>query len=375
MTDLATARDRLIVALDLPSVAAAEKMVAHLGDAVSFYKIGLQLLATEGMALARDLKRDGKSLFLDWKLHDIGATVEKAAAALAETGVCDLLTVHAEPQVMKAAVRGKAGADVKILAVTVLTSLTDADLQDLGYSLGVEALVERRIRQALEAGVDGVVASPHEAAMARRIGGDGFLVVTPGVRPFYSSQIKRSGADPRLNIRYALSKEHSIKAALGQYTETPQFVDTDPNFGNPSLRFIRSYQYVLGVESNWSDLWTTDFEVYYKTIYDEVRSDLLSPALGALSLIRLTVSDTGPGIPDAIVEHIFDPFFTRRTGGTGLGLALVQRAVEAHGGAIFVDNGAAGSGTGAIFTLYLPAHPVSGAAGAGIQANEEGTPT
>jgi two-component system sensor histidine kinase PilS (NtrC family) len=108
---------------------------------------------------------------------------------------------------------------------------------------------------------------------------------------------------------------------------------------------------------------------------DEVRSDLLSPALGALSLIRLTVSDTGPGIPDAIVEHIFDPFFTRRTGGTGLGLALVQRAVEAHGGAIFVDNGAAGSGTGAIFTLYLPAHPVSGAAGAGIQANEEGTPT
>ena len=180
---------RLILPLDLPSRAEAEAMVETLGDAVSFYKIGLQLLATEGMALARDLKRQGKSLFLDWKLHDIGATVEKATAALASTGVCDLLTVHAEPQVMKAAVKGKAGdKGVKILGVTVLTSLTEADLQDLGYGLGVQALVERRIRQALEAGVDGVVASPHEATMARRIGGDGFLVVTPGVRPAWAGK-------------------------------------------------------------------------------------------------------------------------------------------------------------------------------------------
>jgi orotidine-5'-phosphate decarboxylase len=180
---------RLILPLDLPTRAEADKMVQTLGDAVSFYKIGLQLLATEGMALARDLKARGKSLFLDWKLHDIGATVERATAALAATGVCDLLTVHAEPQVMKAAVKGKAGdPSVKILGVTVLTSLTDADLKDLGYGLGVEALVERRIRQALEAGVDGVVASPHEAAMARRIGGEGFLVVTPGVRPAWAGK-------------------------------------------------------------------------------------------------------------------------------------------------------------------------------------------
>jgi len=180
---------RLILPLDLRTRGEAEAMVETLGDAVSFYKIGLQLLATEGMALARDLKRQGKSLFLDWKLHDIGATVEKAAAALAATGVCDLLTVHAEPQVMKAAVKGKAGAaGVRILAVTVLTSLDDADLKDLGYGLGVQALVERRIRQALDAGVDGVVASPHEAAMARRIGGDGFLVVTPGVRPAWAGK-------------------------------------------------------------------------------------------------------------------------------------------------------------------------------------------
>jgi orotidine-5'-phosphate decarboxylase len=180
---------RLILPLDLPTRAQAEAMVQTLGDAVSFYKIGLQLLATEGMALARDLNFQGKGVFLDWKLHDIGATVEKATEALAATGYCDLLTVHAEPQVMKAAVKGKASDPaMKILAVTVLTSLTDADLKELGYGLGVEALVERRIRQALEAGVDGVVASPHEAAMARRIGGEGFLVVTPGVRPAWAGK-------------------------------------------------------------------------------------------------------------------------------------------------------------------------------------------
>jgi orotidine-5'-phosphate decarboxylase len=180
---------RLILPLDLPTRAAAEAMVDTLGDAVSFYKIGLQLLATDGMALARDLKAAGHSLFLDWKLHDIGATVEKAAAAIAATGTCDLLTVHAEPQVMTAAVKGR-GADsgVRILGVTVLTSLSEDDLKDLGYGLGVAALVERRIRQAIDAGIDGVVASPHEAALARRIGGPDFLVVTPGVRPDWSGK-------------------------------------------------------------------------------------------------------------------------------------------------------------------------------------------
>jgi orotidine-5'-phosphate decarboxylase len=180
---------RLILPLDLPTRAEAEAMVDRLGDAISFYKIGLQLLATEGMALARDLKASGHSLFLDWKLHDIGATVEKATAAIAATGTCDLLTVHAEPQVMAAAVRGRAGAaGVRILGVTVLTSLSEDDLKDLGYGLGVAALVERRIRQAIDAGADGVVASPHEAALARRIGGPDFLVVTPGVRPDWSGK-------------------------------------------------------------------------------------------------------------------------------------------------------------------------------------------
>jgi orotidine-5'-phosphate decarboxylase len=180
---------RLILPLDLSTRAEAEAMVETLGDAVSFYKIGLQLLATDGMALARDLKGEGKSLFLDWKLHDIGATVEKATAALAATQVCDLLTVHAEPQVMRAAVKGKAGdRRVNILGVTVLTSLNEDDLKDLGYGLGVQALVERRIRQAIDAGIDGVVASPHEASMARSIAGPDFLVVTPGVRPAWAGK-------------------------------------------------------------------------------------------------------------------------------------------------------------------------------------------
>ena len=175
---------RLILALDLPSRADAESMVERLGDAVSFYKIGLQLLAGGGMEMAKDLKRRGRQVFLDWKLHDIGATVEKATAAIVASGACDLLTVHAEPQVMAAAVRGRAGAvGAKIIGVTVLTSLTEQDVKDLGYGLGIEALIERRIRQAIDAGIDGVVCSPHEAAIARRIGGPRFLVVTPGVRP------------------------------------------------------------------------------------------------------------------------------------------------------------------------------------------------
>ena len=182
-----TADPRLILPLDLPSVAEARAMVDTLGDAVSFYKIGLELLATDGMALARDLKGEGKSIFLDWKLHDIGATVERSARVLAGAG-CDLLTVHAEPQVMQAAVKAKGGSDLKILAVTVLTSLNDADLIELGYAFSARELVARRIRQAVDCGVDGIVSSPHEAALAREIAGPDFLVVTPGVRPFWSAK-------------------------------------------------------------------------------------------------------------------------------------------------------------------------------------------
>jgi len=182
----AAADPRLIVPLDLPTRAEAEAMVERLGDSVVFYKVGLQLLAMGGMDMARDLKLRGRKVFLDWKLHDIGATVEKATAAIAASEAGDFLTVHAEPQVLAAAVRGRDAAPLKILGVTVLTSLTGQDLGEIGYGMSVEALVERRVRQVLEAGADGVIVSPREAALARRIGGPDLLVVTPGVRPAWA---------------------------------------------------------------------------------------------------------------------------------------------------------------------------------------------
>jgi len=178
-----TADPRLIVPLDQPTTGEARDLVERIGDAVSFYKIGLQLLAGHGMSLAGELRDQGKQVFLDWKLHDIGATVEKATATICGFGAGDFLTVHAEPQVLAAAVKGRGSSPLKILGVTVMTSLTDEDLKAMGYGLGVEALVERRIRQVLDAGADGVIASPQEAALARKIGGPDFLVVTPGIRP------------------------------------------------------------------------------------------------------------------------------------------------------------------------------------------------
>jgi orotidine-5'-phosphate decarboxylase len=187
MIDTLTDR-RLICALDVPSCAHARAIVAALGDRVGVYKIGLELLTVGGMELAAELKQSGRQVFLDWKLHDIGETVRRASASIAATGACDFLTVHAEPQVMMAAVRGRAHRrDMKILGVTVMTSLDDASLREIGYGLDVRALVAQRIRQAIECEIDGVVASPHEADLARRIAEDegrpGFLIVTPGVRP------------------------------------------------------------------------------------------------------------------------------------------------------------------------------------------------
>ena len=179
---------RLIVPLDVPTVAEARALVEQLGESVSFYKVGLELFATGGgMTLAQELKAQGKQVFLDWKLHDIGTTVQRSAAVLAETG-CDFLTVHAEPQVLKAAVQGRGRSNLKILGVTVLTSLTDADLVEMGFQESARQLVERRIHHAIASGADGVIASPHEAALAREIGGKDFLVVTPGVRPDWSAK-------------------------------------------------------------------------------------------------------------------------------------------------------------------------------------------
>jgi orotidine-5'-phosphate decarboxylase len=176
------ARDRLIVALDLPSVAEAERTVAALGDAVTFYKVGYELVLAGGLGLARDLVRSGKKLFLDLKLHDIANTVARGTERAAALGAT-FLTVHAYPATMRAAVEGRAGSELKLLAVTVLTSWTDAELADAVYPGSVREAVLRRAEQARALGIDGLVASPLEAAELRRTLGRSVLLVTPGVRP------------------------------------------------------------------------------------------------------------------------------------------------------------------------------------------------
>ena len=177
---------RLFVALDLPDLTQAQAMVEQLGDSIASYKIGLQLLPIGGVALGQRLKAQGKHIFYDFKLHDIGATVEKAVRSIAglnDSKAADFLTVHARPEVMAAAMRGKGDSALKILGVTVLTSLDRQALQDIGYNDNAQDLVMRRVEQACAAGIDGVVASPLEAAAIRAVVPDGFLIVTPGVRP------------------------------------------------------------------------------------------------------------------------------------------------------------------------------------------------
>ncbi|HEX4553632.1 MAG TPA: orotidine-5'-phosphate decarboxylase [Xanthobacteraceae bacterium] len=175
-------RDRLIVALDLPSVAAAEAMVARLGDAVSFYKVGYQLAFAGGLSFAEGLARAGHQVFLDLKLHDIGNTVHKGVESVARLGAT-FLTVHAYPQTMKAAVEARGQAGLRILAVTVLTSYDDADLAAAGYDFTVAELVAERAAQARDIGVDGLVCSAEEAASLRPLVGPGMALVTPGIRP------------------------------------------------------------------------------------------------------------------------------------------------------------------------------------------------
>jgi len=175
-------RERLIVALDLSSVRDAENIVQRLGDTIVFYKIGYELAFAGGLPLASALARAGKRVFLDMKLHDIGNTVAGGVRSVARMGV-HFLTVHAYPQTMQAAIEGRGDSDLKILAVTVLTSYDDAELAHAGYTLATDVLVAKRASQARAIGVDGIVCSPLEATMLRaRIGPD-MLLVTPGVRP------------------------------------------------------------------------------------------------------------------------------------------------------------------------------------------------
>ncbi len=189
MTALLPADDRLIVALDVPNALAGLEMARVLGDSVSFYKIGLGMLTGGGLALANELKEEhGKRIFLDMKLFDIGATVEAAVRGLAQFDL-DFLTVHGDPYVVKAAKEGASGKDLKILAVTILTSLDRADLDAALIKPGdIKDLVVERAGAAFAAGADGVIASPQEAALIRALPeAEGKLIVTPGVRPTGSS--------------------------------------------------------------------------------------------------------------------------------------------------------------------------------------------
>ena len=177
--------DRLIVALDLPNVLDGLALTQKLGDAVSFYKIGLGMLTGGGLALANELKHDhGKKIFLDMKFFDIGATVAAAVRGVSQFDI-DLLTVHGDPHVVAAARDGAAGSDMKILAVTILTSLDRADLDNALIKSGnITDLVQERAGRAFDAGADGVIASPQEAALIRALPeAAGKLIVTPGVRP------------------------------------------------------------------------------------------------------------------------------------------------------------------------------------------------
>jgi orotidine-5'-phosphate decarboxylase len=177
--------DRLIVALDTGDALSGAALVDRIGPAVGFYKIGLGMLTTGGLALARELKDDrGLRVFLDMKLFDIGATVEAAVRGLARFDL-DLLTVHGDPQVVRAAQEGAAGTRTKILAVTILTSLDRADLDaNLIRPGDVAEITAERAARAFEAGADGVIASPQEAARIRALPeAAGKLIVTPGVRP------------------------------------------------------------------------------------------------------------------------------------------------------------------------------------------------
>jgi orotidine-5'-phosphate decarboxylase len=176
------ARERLIVALDVPSVAQAEALVAQLEDAVCFYKIGYQLGFAGGLAFAATLITAGKQVFLDFKLHDIGNTVQKGVESVVKIGAT-FLTVHAFPQTMKAAVDGRQGSALRILGVTVLTSYDDTDLAAAGYDMTVSELAAARAEQARDIGLDGLVCSAEEAASLRGVVGHKMSLVTPGIRP------------------------------------------------------------------------------------------------------------------------------------------------------------------------------------------------
>ncbi|WP_315838583.1 orotidine-5'-phosphate decarboxylase [Bradyrhizobium prioriisuperbiae] len=228
-------RDRLIVGLDLPSVEAAEAMIARLGDSVTFYKIGYQLAYAGGLPLIRKLANAGKKVFADLKLHDIGNTVTKGVESIAKSGAT-FLTVHAYPQTMTAAVEGRGTSALRILGVTVLTSYNNADLQEAGYRLDVSALVETRARQAQAIGVDGLVCSGEEVTHLSKLVGSRLDLVVPGIRPAGSDagdqkrvmtpgQAIKAGADYLVVARPVVAATDPKAAAEAIVTEIASALD------------------------------------------------------------------------------------------------------------------------------------------------------
>ncbi|PRY21738.1 orotidine-5'-phosphate decarboxylase [Aliiruegeria haliotis] len=214
--------DRLIVALDVPNAIAGLELAGQIGDAVSFYKIGLGMLTGGGLALANELKDEhGKRIFLDMKLFDIGATVEAAVRGLAQFDL-DFLTVHGDPHVVRAAQEGKGGTGLKILAVTILTSLDRDDLDAGLIKPGdVRDIVLERAVYALRAGADGLIASPQEAALIRALPeAKGKLIVTPGVRP--------AGADLGDQKRVTTPAQAIANGADHVVVGRPVWTATDP---------------------------------------------------------------------------------------------------------------------------------------------------
>lgn len=218
-----THRERIITALDMPTIEGAEALVALLGDEGSFYKIGYQLFPLGGYELARRLVARDKKVFIDAKLLDIGSTVEKGVRSLTELGA-HLLTVHADTDAIKGAVEGRGDSHLKILAVTVLTSWDQAAVDRHGIDASVQDLVLRRAEMALEAGADGLIASAKEAPVLRERFGDGPLIITPGIRPkgadtgdqkrvMTPSEAIRSGAS-QLVIGRPISQADDPKAAM-----------------------------------------------------------------------------------------------------------------------------------------------------------------
>jgi orotidine-5'-phosphate decarboxylase len=179
------ARDQLIVALDVPELDQARQLVEGLGDAVSFYKVGMELVYGHGFGFIKELTAAGKKVFLDLKLHDIPNTVQKATEQLAGLGVT-FLTVHAYPQTMQAAKAGSRGSNLQILGVTVMTSYDDQDLIAAGYDKPVRDVVRIRAQAAKEIGISGLILSPEEVAAMRALVGKDLLLVTPGIRPAHS---------------------------------------------------------------------------------------------------------------------------------------------------------------------------------------------